>query len=225
MQTGPQVFFFSLEALVDFSSRSYLCAISELDHCTCLRYFVLGFVRLVIRVAIRNWCCSFDMFSYETVVRLPSLSMTLKLTSKGLETFSSCLLYTCETVYYNNLHKVTSGRITVKVSQFTLGRNAGHQNTRKNLVHSSTQNTVIINTSHHLHTAKLWDTSQQTRSRTRIYYKTKEHLIRSQLCLNHLFGGHSNKCFSAYLYSAGTQHENLLKSIDYEQCDLFYFAG
>ena len=51
---------------------------------------------------IRNWCCSFDMFSYETVVWLPSLScaMALKLTSKGLETFSSCLLSTCETAYY-----------------------------------------------------------------------------------------------------------------------------
>ena len=43
------------------------------------------------------------MFSYETGVRLPSLSWakSLKLTSKGLETFSSCLLYTCETVHYN----------------------------------------------------------------------------------------------------------------------------
>ena len=30
--------------------------------------------------------------------------------------------------------------------------------------------------------------------------------------------------FGAYLYSAGTQHENLLKSIDYDQCDLFYFG-
>ena len=36
---------------------------------------------------------------------------------------------------------------------------------------------------------------------------------------------HSNTHFAAYLYSAGTQHENLLKSIDYEQCDLFYFAA
>ena len=36
---------------------------------------------------------------------------------------------------------------------------------------------------------------------------------------------HSNTRFGAYLYSAGTQHENLLKSIDYEQCDIFYFAG
>ena len=34
---------------------------------------------------------------------------------------------------------------------------------------------------------------------------------------------HSNTRFGAYLYSAGTQHENLLKSIDYEQCDLFLF--
>ena len=33
--------------------------------------------------------------------------------------------------------------------------------------------------------------------------------------------GHSNTRFGAYLYSAGTQHENLLKLIDYEQCDLF----
>ena len=32
---------------------------------------------------------------------------------------------------------------------------------------------------------------------------------------------HSNTYFRAYLYSAGTQHENLLKLIDYEQCDLF----
>ena len=28
--------------------------------------------------------------------------MALKLTSKGLETFSSCLLYTCEPAYYNS---------------------------------------------------------------------------------------------------------------------------
>ena len=32
---------------------------------------------------------------------------------------------------------------------------------------------------------------------------------------------HSNTRFGACLYSAGTQHENLLRSIDYEQCDLF----
>ena len=32
---------------------------------------------------------------------------------------------------------------------------------------------------------------------------------------------HSNISFGAYLYSSGTQHENLLKLIDYEQCDLF----
>ena len=32
---------------------------------------------------------------------------------------------------------------------------------------------------------------------------------------------HSNTIFGACLYSAGTQHENLLRSIDYEQCDLF----
>ena len=36
---------------------------------------------------------------------------------------------------------------------------------------------------------------------------------------------HSNTRFGAYLYSAGTQQENLLETIDYEQCDLFYFAG
>ena len=34
---------------------------------------------------------------------------------------------------------------------------------------------------------------------------------------------HNNTRFGAYLYSAGTQHENLLKSIDYEQNDLFHF--
>ena len=33
---------------------------------------------------------------------------------------------------------------------------------------------------------------------------------------------HSNTRFGAYLYSAGTQHENLLKSIDYEQCDIIF---
>ena len=33
---------------------------------------------------------------------------------------------------------------------------------------------------------------------------------------------HSNTRFGAYLYSAGTQHENLLKSIDYEQCDILF---
>jgi len=43
-------------------------------------------------VVIRNWCCSFDIFSYETVVWLPTLfcAMAVKLTSIGLET-----------VYYN----------------------------------------------------------------------------------------------------------------------------
>ena len=50
-------------------------------------------------------CCdwSFDMFSYESVAWLPSLScaMALKLTSKGLKTFCSCLLSTCETAHYN----------------------------------------------------------------------------------------------------------------------------
>ena len=46
-------------------------------------------------------------------------------------------------------------------------------------------------------------------------------MIRSQVCLNHLF--HSSTCFGAYLYSAGTQHENRLKSIDYEQFALFVF--
>ena len=62
----------------------------------------------VLGVVIRNWCCSFDIFSYETVVWLPSLScaMALKLTSKGLETFSSCLLYTCETAYYKMMAAV-----------------------------------------------------------------------------------------------------------------------
>ena len=47
---------------------------------------------------------SFNIFSYETVVWLPSLSwvsVVQKLTSEGLETFSSCLMYTCETAYYN----------------------------------------------------------------------------------------------------------------------------
>ncbi len=33
---------------------------------------------------------------------------------------------------------------------------------------------------------------------------------------------HSNTCFGAYLYSAGTQHENRLKSIDYEQLTIFF---
>ena len=32
-----------------------------------------------------------------------------------------------------------------------------------------------------------------------------------------------NTCFGAYLYSAGTQHENQLKSVDYEQFALFIF--
>ena len=31
--------------------------------------------------------------------------MALKLTSKGLERFSFCLLYTCETAYYNTRRK------------------------------------------------------------------------------------------------------------------------
>ena len=36
----------------------------------------------------------------------------------------------------------------------------------------------------------------------------------------------SNTRFGAYLYSAGTRHENLLKSIDYEQCDrVTYFIS
>ena len=52
MHTGPQVLFFFLEALVDFTGRFqhqrlFIPAISELDHCTLLRFFVLGFVRLV----------------------------------------------------------------------------------------------------------------------------------------------------------------------------------
>ena len=34
---------------------------------------------------------------------------------------------------------------------------------------------------------------------------------------------HNNTCFGANLYSAGTQHENRLKSTDYEQCALFSF--
>ena len=34
---------------------------------------------------------------------------------------------------------------------------------------------------------------------------------------------HNNTCFGAYLYSAGTQRENRLKSIDYEQCVLILF--
>ena len=33
---------------------------------------------------------------------------------------------------------------------------------------------------------------------------------------------HSNTRFGTYLYSAGTQHENLLKSVDYEQCDILF---
>ena len=33
---------------------------------------------------------------------------------------------------------------------------------------------------------------------------------------------HSNTCFGAYLYSAGTQHENRLKSVDYEKCAVFF---
>ena len=33
---------------------------------------------------------------------------------------------------------------------------------------------------------------------------------------------HNNTCFGTYLYSAGTQHENWLKKIDYEQCTLFF---
>ena len=34
---------------------------------------------------------------------------------------------------------------------------------------------------------------------------------------------HNNTCFGAYLYSAGTQRKNRLKSIDYEQCVLILF--
>ena len=55
---------------------------------------------------IRNWCCSLNMLRYETVpVLLSSLcraTAARKLINKaGLETFSSCLWYTCETVYRN----------------------------------------------------------------------------------------------------------------------------
>ena len=39
------------------------------------------------------------------------------------------------------------------------------------------------------------------------------------------FCGTVTHVFGAYLYSAGTQHENMLKSINCEQRDLFYFAG
>ena len=48
-------------------------------------------------------------------------------------------------------------------------------------------------------------------------------MIRSQVCLNHLFWLYSDTRFGTYLYSAGIQHEKRLKSIDYEQCALFYF--
>ena len=36
------------------------------------------------------------------------------------------------------------------------------------------------------------------------------------------FWGTVSHVFGAYLYSAITEHENLLKSIDYEQRDLFF---
>ena len=54
-------------------------------------------------VVIRNLCCNFDMLRYETSVWLSLLScaMTQKLISKWLETFSCCLMCTCETVHHN----------------------------------------------------------------------------------------------------------------------------
>jgi len=52
---------------------------------------------------IRNWCCSFVMFSYETVFWLPSFCLVLWRWGWPVNDWnvSSCLLYTCETAYYN----------------------------------------------------------------------------------------------------------------------------
>ena len=52
---------------------------------------------------VRNWCCSFIMCSYETVFWLPSFCLLLWRWSWPVNDWnvSSCLLYTCETAYYN----------------------------------------------------------------------------------------------------------------------------
>ncbi len=52
---------------------------------------------------IRNWCCSFIMCSYETVFWLPSFCLLLWRWGWPVNDWnvSSCLLYTCETAYYN----------------------------------------------------------------------------------------------------------------------------
>ncbi len=54
-------------------------------------------------VMIRNWCCSFIMCSYETVFWLPSFCLLLWRWGWPVNDWnvSSCLLYTCETAYYN----------------------------------------------------------------------------------------------------------------------------
>ena len=69
---------------------------------TFLEWPAMNFKHMMPCVVIRNFCSNFGMFSCETVVWLPSLScaMAQKLTSKGLDTLSSCLLYTCVTAYY-----------------------------------------------------------------------------------------------------------------------------
>ena len=52
---------------------------------------------------IRNWWCSFIMCSYETVFWLPSFCLLLWRWGWPVNDWnvSSCLLYTCETAYYN----------------------------------------------------------------------------------------------------------------------------
>ena len=72
-----------------------------------------------MHVVRRNWCCSFYTFSYETVVWLPSLpcATALKLTSEGLETFSSCLLYTCETEHCDNAITKNTKTVWIETEQ------------------------------------------------------------------------------------------------------------
>ena len=141
----------------------------------------------------------------------------------GSHADSVYIIYFIHHIRTGPLHMATSGQITV--SFFTPVRNTRNQNTSKKLAHCSTQNTInskhpsqkqsIISTYITIVSTTAKDTSRQI---------PLKHSVQS-IQVGITFLRHSNTCFGAYLCSAGTQHENLLKSIDYEQCDIFNFAG
>ena len=66
---------------------------------------------------IRNWCCSFIMCSYETVFWLPSFCLLLWRWGWPVNDWnvSSCLLYTCETAYYNKRGRLPSSTSSASV--------------------------------------------------------------------------------------------------------------